>query len=538
MHDIKAIRDNPAAFDAAWARKKLEAQSPRILELDASVRAATTRKQEAEAARNAASKQIGQAKAQKDEARASTLMAEVAALKETIEQASKDEATFQKQRDDILASLPNLPFPDVPDGVDEEGNIEVRKWYKIDGGDAPTVDLSADHVTIGEGLGLMDFEAATRMSGSRFVVLKAGLARLERALAAFMLDIHTTEKGYQEVSPPLLVKDEAAFGTGQLPKFGDDLFSGIFGLSPVAEFASDDAERRQLIEYAHSVAESIRNVDSFISDAAIASAMERCEAKEYVNKVRVNDEPFLKRFRDDAAFTLNAFYRADEATDFLENVLEEWDANALRRVRENVSERLWLIPTAEVSLTNLVREQILDEAALPLRMTADTPCFRAEAGAAGRDTRGMIRMHQFRKVEMVSIVAPENSSEEHERMTACAEDILKRLELPYRVMLLCAGDMGFGARKTYDLEVWLPSQGKYREISSCSNCGDFQARRMNARYRDKDGKPQFVHTLNGSGLAVGRTLVAILENYQNADGSVRVPKALAPYMGGLETITR
>jgi seryl-tRNA synthetase len=317
----------------------------------------------------------------------------------------------------------------------------------------------------------MDFEAAARMSGARFVALKGALARMERALAAFMLDLHTGTNGYTEVSPPLLVKDDAAFGTGQLPKFEEDLFQTL--------------------------------------DVSVGPYVSRAE--EYLRATGQQPLP-----------------------DWVKQA--PWDIEFAKRVV--ASTRRFLIPTAEVSLTNLVREQILDEAQLPIRFTADTPCFRSEAGAAGKDTRGMIRQHQFRKVEMVSITTPEQSQAEHERMTACAEEILKRLELPYRVMLLCAGDMGFTARRTYDLEVWLPSQNTYREISSCSNCGDFQARRMNARYRDKDGKPQFVHTLNGSGLAVGRTLVAILENYQNADGSITVPKALVVYMGGMEQITR
>ncbi len=474
MHDIRAIRENPALYDAAWARRGLSAQTPAILEFDAKLRAATTAKQEAEAARNAASKQIGQAKAQKDEAKAQALMAEVAALKEKIESASAEEATLQKQRDDLLASLPNLPAADVADGEDENDNIEVRRWYIQSNAGPPAVDLSADHVTLGEALGMMDFEAAARMSGSRFVALKGKLARLERALAAFMLDLQTETHGYLEVSPPILVKDEAMFGTGQMPKFEEDQFFA----SSLAAADFDPKEHRGLYF------DNAPDVDIFRSSAG------KMEMKVGLKGSKV------------------------------------------------VSARRWLIPTAEVSLTNLVREQMLDETSLPIRMTADTPCFRSEAGAAGKDTRGMIRQHQFRKVELVSITTPEQSHEEHERMTQCAEEVLKRLELPYRVMALCTGDMGFGARKTYDLEVWLPSQGKYREISSCSNCGDFQARRMNARYRDKDGKPQFVHTLNGSGLAVGRTLVAVLENYQNADGSVTVPKALVPYMGGLEKISR
>jgi seryl-tRNA synthetase len=469
MHDIRTIRETPALYDAAWARKGLAPQTPAILEADAKLRAASTVKQEAEAARNGASKEIGKAKAQKDETRAAQLMQEVARAKSTIEQASDEEAKWQRVRDDLLASLPNLPALDVPDGADEHGNVEVRRWYREAGAGPPALDLSADHVALGEALGLMDFEAAARMSGARFVALKGQLARMERALAGFMLDLHTGSNGYTEVSPPILVKDHAMFGTGQLPKFVDDQFTAARTIS-----------REELLFQA---------LDRF-------------------------DDEFDRR-KGQAKPT---------------EVMRELLGQAPTR------EDFWLIPTAEVALTNLVREQILDESALPIRMTADTPCFRAEAGAAGKDTRGMIRQHQFRKVELVSITTPEQAHQEHERMTACAEEILKRLELPYRVMLLCAGDMGFGARKTYDLEVWLPSQGKYREISSCSNCGDFQARRMNARYRDKDAKPQFVHTLNGSGLAVGRTLVAVMENYQNADGSIQVPKALVPYMGGLERI--
>lgn len=470
MHDIRAIRESPDLYDAAWARRGLAPLAKKIVDLDAKLRIASTAKQEAEAARNAASKAIGAAKAKKDEAEASRFIEQVAALKQRIEDTGVDEAKWQKERDDLLASLPNLPAVDTPDGADEHGNIEVRRWYVRPGANPPALDLTADHVTLGEALGQMDFEAAARLSGSRFVVLRGQLARLERALAAFMLDLHTSEFGYTEVSPPLLVKDHVMFGTGQLPKFVDDQFTAARTMS-----------RQELLN----------------------EALERF------------DDEFEKR--GDV-----------KPTQLLNEILETAPTR----------EDFWLIPTSEVALTNLVREQILDEAPLPLRMTADTPCFRAEAGAAGRDTRGMIRMHQFRKVELVSITTQEQSHDEHERMVACAEEVLKRLELPYRVMLLCAGDMGFGARKTYDLEVWLPSQGKYREISSCSNCGDFQARRMNARFRNKDGKTEFVHTLNGSGLAVGRTLVAVLENYQEADGSIKVPNALVPYLGGLERIAK
>jgi seryl-tRNA synthetase len=480
MHDIKAIREHPALYDAAWARKGLGAQTPAILDADTKLRAAQTAKQEAEAARNAASKEIGKAKAAKDDARASALMAQVAAFKAKIEESGAEEAHWQKTRDDLLAGLPNLPAPDVPDGADEAGNIEVRRWYIQSGAGPPALDLTADHVTLGEALGMMDFEAAARMSGARFVALKGPLARMERALAAFMLDLHTGTNGYTEVSPPLLVKDEAAFGTGQLPKFEEDLFT----------IANPDVW--DLLRELRGVGQSTPLLKGQTSGPSIPMQM---------------------------PIALS-------------------DPERIERLEQAIKQRFFLIPTAEVSLTNLVREQILGESALPIRMTADTPCFRSEAGAAGKDTRGMIRQHQFRKVELVSIVAPEHSHDEHERMLACAEEVLKRLELPYRVMALCAGDMGFSAKKTYDIEVWLPSQGKYREISSCSNCGDFQARRMQARYRDKDGKVHFVHTLNGSGLAVGRTLVAILENYQNADGSIAVPKALVSYMGGLERIAR
>ena len=471
MHDIRALRDNPDFYDAAWARRGLAAQAKRIVDLDARMRAQATAKQEAEAQRNAASKAVGQAKARKNDAEADRLITQVAALKQRIDETSIEEARWAKERDDLLASLPNLPAHDAPDGADEHANVEVRRWYKRDGGDPPNVELSADHVALGEALGMMDFEAAAKMSGSRFVALKGPLARMERALAAFMLDLHTQTFGYTEVSPPLLVKDHVMFGTGQLPKFVDDQFT-----------AARTVSREELLSVA------------------------------------------LERFDDEVERQKG---RA-KPTEVLKQLLEEAPTR----------EDFWLIPTAEVALTNLVREQILAQDALPTRMTADTPCFRAEAGAAGKDTRGLIRMHQFRKVELVSITTPEQSHQEHERMVSCAEEVLKRLELPFRTMLLCAGDMGFSARRTYDLEVWLPSQGKYREISSCSNCGDFQARRMNARFRNKDGKTEFVHTLNGSGLAVGRTLVAVLENYQNADGSITTPAALRPYMGGMEKITR
>jgi seryl-tRNA synthetase len=437
VFDIRWIRDNPAAFDAGLAKRGLVPLSAKLIEIDEARRANLTRLQDAQARRNAASKEIGKAKASKDEAKAQALMKEVADLKEVIQAGEVEEKAIDAKLTAELAQIPNLPRDDVPEGPDETGNVEVRRV-----GTPPAFDFAPkQHFELGEALGLMDFETAAKLSGARFVVLKGAMARLERALAAFMLDLHTGEFGYTEVAPPILVRDEAMFGTAQLPKFEDDQFEAL--------------------------------------DGAAARALKGGEA---------------------------------------------------------VANRRWLIPTAEVPLTNLVRESIQDEADLPIRVTAHTPCFRAEAGAAGRDTRGMIRQHQFAKVELVSITTPEQSSDEHERMTACAEEVLKRLGLAYRTMLLCTGDMGFASRKTYDIEVWLPGQNGYREISSCSVCGDFQARRMSARYRPKDGKPEFVHTLNGSGLAVGRTLIAILENYQQADGSVVIPQALVPYMGGLERI--
>jgi seryl-tRNA synthetase len=424
MHDLKALRENPAHYDASWALRGLSAQTPAILEIDSRLRTAMTKRMEAEAVRNSASKAIGVAKAQKNEAEAARLMAEVAEAKTVMEESSQIEAVAQAELDAIIQALPNLPDLSVPVGDDETGNVVLKHW-----GTPPQFPfVPKDHVAIGEALGGMDFEGAARISGSRFVVLSGQMARLERALGQFMLDQHTEKNGYQETNAPVLVRDHALFGTGQLPKFEEDLFKTTDGR--------------------------------------------------------------------------------------------------------------YLIPTSEVSLTNLVREQIIDDERLPIRMTALSPCFRSEAGSAGRDTRGMIRQHQFWKVELVSITTPETSEAEHERMTASAEGILEALKLPYRRMLLCTGDMGFSAQRTYDLEVWLPGQndgtGAYREISSCSNCGDFQARRMDSRTRAKVEKAtRFVHTLNGSGLAVGRTLVAVLENYQQEDGTIRVPDVLVPYMGGL-----
>ncbi|MBH63199.1 MAG: serine--tRNA ligase [Alphaproteobacteria bacterium] len=422
MHDIRWIRENTDDFDAGLSRRGLDAAAATVLDVDARHRGAQTKVQEAKNRRNEASKEIGAAKKRGEDAEA--LVEEVGELKDLIRHGEEEERRLAAEVEALLSPLPNLPAADVPDGLDEVANIEVRR-----AGEPPTFDFDVrDHVDIGEGLGMMDFEAAARMSGARFVVLKAGLARLERALANFMLDIQTEEFGYQETKPPSLVRDSAAFGTGQLPKFSDDLF------------------------------------------------------------------------------------RTDDG--------------------------YWLIPTAEVPLTNLVREQIITEAELPIRRTAYTSCYRSEAGAAGKDTRGMIRQHEFTKVEMVTIAHPDRSDDELEFMTGCAEEILKRLGLAYRVIVLSCGDMGFSARKTYDIEVWLPAQDTYREISSCSNCGDFQARRMQARFRPKGEAKgtRFVHTLNGSGLAVGRTLIAVLENYQQSDGSVLIPDALRPYMAGREVI--
>ncbi|MGE5151442.1 MAG: serine--tRNA ligase [Rhodospirillaceae bacterium] len=427
MHDIRFIRENPAAFDAGLKKRNLAPLSAEILEIDRRRRAAITEAESVQAKRKQLSQQIGIAKRKGENADAA--MAEVAALEETLKKSEALAAELDSELTRRLEVLPNLPFDDVPDGTDETGNVEIRRHGSQRNFSFPP----KDHVALGEATGEMDFASAVRISGARFVFMKGKLARLERAIAQFMLDLHTSEEGgYTEVNPPLLVRDNAAYGVGQLPRFAEDMFH-----------------------------------------------------------------------------TDNGF---------------------------------WLVPTAEVPLTNLANDTVLEEKVLPLRYTAFTPCFRSEAGAAGKDTRGMIRMHQFPKVELVSITTPEQSAAEHERMTARAEEVLKRLEIPYRTIILCGGDMGPASRKTFDIEVWLPGQGRYREISSCSNCGDYQARRMNARYRPKEGPDgrkggtRFVHTLNGSGLAVGRTLIAILENYQNEDGSVTIPEALRSYMGGLTTI--
>jgi seryl-tRNA synthetase len=454
MHDIRWIRDNPEAFDRGLARRGLKGEAKRLIEIDERRRAAIQKAEAALARRNAVSKEIGAAKKSNEEAAAQGLMAEVARLKSEIPALEAEAKKISEELEDALAQIPNLPLDEVPDGTDASGNVEHHHFgTKRNYGFEPQ-----QHFDLGEGLGQMDFEAAAKLSGARFVVLKSGLARLERALAQFMLDLHTDQHGYTEVSPPLLVRDDAMFGTTQLPKFAEDQFQ---------------------------------------------------------SGRRLNDE---------------------ERGDLLHD-LPEQSLTRLGVEYDLITQRLWLIPTAEVPLTNLVRESILDEAALPLRFTACTPCFRAEAGAAGKDTRGMIRQHQFTKVELVSVATPEQSRDEHERMLACAEEVLRRLDLHYRVMTLCTGDMGFAAQKTYDIEVWLPGQSAYREISSCSVCGEFQARRMNARYRPKENRQaRYVHTLNGSGLAVGRALIAVMENYQQQGGSIAVPDVLQGYMGGIKTI--
>jgi seryl-tRNA synthetase len=471
MHDIRWIRDNAESLKDGLRKRGMsglivEETVAKIFALDDERREQIAAAQKFQEERNRLSKEIGVAMKAKDTARAEALKADVAALKDQAAGLEAAEKRAVEALEKALLELPNVPLDGVPVGKDENDNVEVRRF-----GEKPRFPNSyqpKEHYDIGEALGMMDFEAAARLSGARFVVVKSKLARLERALMQFMLDLHTDEHGYTEIDPPLLVRDEAMIGTAQLPKFRDDQFAAV------------------------------RDID----------------LAEQMDVLKVESEQAKQR----------------PGSGELEKHLTPIEAPTRREIR-------WLIPTAEVSLTNLVREQILDEAALPLRFTAGTPCFRAEAGAAGRDTRGMFRQHQFSKVELVSIITPEKSLEEHERMTQCAEEVLKRLGLHYRTVILCTGDTGFASQKTYDVEVWLPGQGRYREISSCSVCGEFQARRMNARYRPAEGKgTRFVHTLNGSGLPIGRTLIAVMENYQNPDGSVTVPEVLRGYMGGLERI--
>jgi seryl-tRNA synthetase len=485
MHDIRFIRDNPDVFDRALARRGLAPEAKRLIELDEKRRAKILELETAQARRNAASKDIGEAKKTKNEEKARALLAEVATLKDSIPAMEAQEKEASKALDEVLAQIPNLPLDDVPDGKDEKGNVEHHRF----GAKREYLFKPKQHFEIGEALGQMDFEAAAKLSGARFVVLKKGLARLERALGQFFLDVHTSEPhNYTEVSPPLLVRDDVMFGTAQLPKFEEDQFSTLRRLSNEEE------------------------VEAFRSVLRREGEFAEVEKRE------------LFLYGRDSTGNEKSFGLTGEGGTIFKDIMRQMAG-------------LWLIPTAEVPLTNLVRESIIDEAQLPMRFTACTPCFRAEAGAAGKDTRGMIRQHQFTKVELVSITTPEQSKDEHERMLACAEEVLRRLDLHYRVMTLCAGDMGFASQKTYDIEVWLPGQNMYREISSCSVCGEFQARRMNARYRTKEGRNvRHVHTLNGSGVAVGRAMIAVMENYQDADGSIAVPDALLPYMGGIKKI--
>ncbi len=505
MHDLKWIRENPALFDAGLARRGLEPLSPAILKLDEDRRTNTKALQDMQARRNAASKEIGKAKGKGgDPAKAEALMAEVGELKEKIAAGETAEREFDGKMRDVLAGIPNLLADDVPDGPDESANVELRKWGKARDFKKEGFEPK-EHFELGQTLGLMDFEAAAKMSGARFTVLKGALARLERALGQFMLDTQTEENGYTEINPPILVRDQAMFGTAQLPKFEADLYR-------VPNFSVFDVQR------------IFADVDAAIEKYHAAKGNTKLQ-----NSVLEGLDVNVREIIEEIGYNRNAL---------IGSTYDELLKSKVGAIGAGLKPyRKFLIPTAEVPLTNLVRESILAEADLPYRFTALTPCFRAEAGAAGKDTRGMIRQHQFYKVEMVAITAADKSWDEHERLTGCAEAILKKLGLPYRVIVLCSGDTGFGSRKTHDLEVWLPGQDAYREISSCSNCGDFQARRMQARYRPTEGKDiQYVHTLNGSGLAVGRTLIAVMENYQQKDGSIRVPEALAPYMGGLEVI--
>jgi seryl-tRNA synthetase len=515
MHDIRSIRDNPDAFDQALARRGLEPQAQRLIALDEQRRARILAAETAQARRNAASKEIGEAKKNKDEEKAKTLLAEVASLKESIPALEAQEKDASKVLGDALAEIPNLPLDEVPDGKDEHDNVEHHRF-----GAVRNYEFAAkQHFDLGEALGQMDFETASKLSGARFVVLKRGLARMERALGQFMIDVHTSKPhNYTEVSPPLMVRDEAMFGTAQLPKFEDDQYYGL-SIRPL----KSPVDQKKIQSALHTFV-SIAGKD-YETDMDIQIALNGIAASELDEEIWDAVLSFIKR-------TVEA--KNGIATE-LRTIVDAINS----RYIEIEKERRWLIPTAEVPLTNLVRESILDEAQLPLRYTACTPCFRAEAGAAGKDTRGMIRQHQFTKVELVSITTPEQSKDEHERMLACAEEVLKKLDLHYRVMTLCTGDMGFASQKTYDIEIWLPGQNMFREISSCSICGDFQARRMNARYRTKEGRAvRHVHTLNGSGVAVGRALIAVMETYQQADGSIAVPDALAPYMGGIKTIEK
>jgi seryl-tRNA synthetase len=502
MHDIRWIREHPDEFDRGLKRRGLEPESSALLALDEARRAAITRFETAQARRNAASKEIGEAKKAKDEARAQALLAEVGELKTAMADLETQAKKASDTLDAALAQIPNLPLAEVPDGTSADDNVEHHRFGAVKN----YAFAPQQHFDLGEALGQMDFETAAKLSGARFVVLKSGLARLDRAIGQFMLDLHTREHGYTEVAPPLLVRDDVMYGTAQLPKFADDQFrTDVLTDEQIASLAADVGKnyvQDKLKEYLHGREEEL---SAFSRQQDFGTVEELVMSFLNIEKAKVRKE----------------------ASEIMRRELE-------KLIGDN---RRWLIPTAEVPLTNLVREQILDEDSLPLRFTALTPCFRAEAGAAGKDTRGMLRQHQFDKVELVSITTPETSRDEHERTLACAEEVLRRLDLHYRVVTLCTGDMGFASQKTYDIEVWLPGQGAYREISSCSVCGDFQARRMAARYRAKaDRTVRHVHTLNGSGVAVGRALIAVMETYQDQGGGIAVPDVLQPYMGGTKRI--
>jgi seryl-tRNA synthetase len=515
MHDIRFIRDHPNAFDKTLARRNLNDEerkrfsSQHLISIDDRRRAIIRVLESWQARRNTASKAIGEAKAKKDDSAIRKLMAEVVECKASISTLEGEQKAVEKELNDELLRIPNLPLEEVPDGKDEKANVECHKYgqardFKTEKGEP---FQPKQHFELGESLGQMDFETAAKLSGARFVILKRGLARLERALGQFMLDVHTSEPhDYTEIAPPLLVRDEVMIGTAQLPKFRDD-------------------------QYFSTSAETLAGIEKIVDDAFDLPDLQKQQAL-YVERInRLLRNMYVHGFGAEAIE--GAMVRA------VAKIPPAMASQLQRPGNEPRKERFWLIPTAEVPLTNLVRESIVDEAQLPMRFTACTPCFRAEAGAAGKDTRGMIRQHQFTKVELVSITTPEQSKDEHERMLSCAEEILRRLELHYRVITLCAGDMGFASQKTYDIEVWLPGQNMYREISSCSVCGEFQARRMNARYRTREGRQvRHVHTLNGSGVAVGRALIAVMETYQQEDGSIAVPEALASYMGGMKKIEK
>ncbi|MCQ8185425.1 serine--tRNA ligase [Parvularcula sp. BGMRC 0090] len=529
MHDIRWIKENQAAFDRAMERRGAEMRSASLVALDEERAATVKAMNDAQAEQKQVSKKIGMAKGKGDEAAAQAALEEVGALKARVKELEERERELAAQLREELLPIPNIMDDDVPEGADEADNKELKSW-----GTPREIEAARDHVDLGESLRMMDFEAAAKISGSRFVVLKKDLAKLERALATFMLNLHTEEFGYEEVLPPVLTNPESLVGTGQLPKFGEDLFEASDWLLRSAHVAEQTVLKaltaaikqkdlltfQAIVDNSNITEDDTKVVDEIYERVTQGGKFTEEDAGKLLEYEFDSEKAFANIFMSEVQFAKS---RAKAVSKYREIAPEKWTER---------TNHFYLTPTAEVTLTNLVRESILSEEELPKRMTAWTQCFRAEAGSAGRDTRGMIRMHQFSKVELVSITTPEKSDEEHERMTGCAEEVLKRLDLPYRTMLLCTGDTGFGAARTYDIEVHLPGQGQYREISSCSNTRAFQARRMNARFRrEGEKKPQFVHTLNGSGLAVGRTMVAVLENYQQPDGSIAVPDVLKPLMG-------